>query len=299
MEVWNFEPVAENIYRLRVPFGGVWTGITLVDGPRRSLIDSGGDAKGVDEFLIPALARRGLTLQDIHYLCCTHCHGDHVGGHARIRALCGAKIVCGRASAPKLRDPLYYSREIRAAFPQNSPPSPPALEGVVPDLVLEDGEELDGGLRLISSPGHDTDCVCWYDRESRTLITGDSLQGNGTLTQGTALYMDVELYRASLEKLSAIGAQAIVCGHAFTVTGDQALGEAAVKTYFARCREISHIYGDFIARQVSAGRADPVALAKGLIDFMGNRVPDYLFLPLYTVAAHLREFKQDNIQVQM
>lgn len=291
----SFEPIVGDIYRLRVPFGGGWTGITLVDGPCRILIDSGSDAAGIDGCLIPALARMDLTLRDIRYLCNTHCHGDHVGGHARIRALCGAKIVCGRASAPKLRDPLCYSRRIRAAFPQNSPSPPPVLEGVVPDLVLEDGEELAGRLQVIFSPGHDTDCVSWYDRKTGTLITGDSLQGNGTLTQGTALYMDADLYRATLERLSGIGAQAIVCGHAFTIAGDKALGSAAVKTYLKRCRAVTDIYGDFIARKVSGGETDPVALAEGLIDFMGNRVPDYLFLPLYTVTAHLRKLGQNNI----
>ena len=55
--------------------------------------------------------------------------------------------------------------------------------GCKTDFILEEGDVIAGRLRLVASPGHDDDCVCFYDIPTKTLISGDSLQGNGTRTQ--------------------------------------------------------------------------------------------------------------------
>lgn len=67
-------------------------------------------------------------------------------------------------------------------------------------------------MRLVTTPGHDTDTVCWLDERSGTLITGDSLQLNGTVTQGIALVMDLPGYLATLKKLKQLPIRRIVAG---------------------------------------------------------------------------------------
>ena len=95
----EFVNLAPDIYRLRVPFSGTWTGVVLVRGTQNVLIDSAASASDVDNYIVPALKKLGMSLSDIHYLACTHCHGDHVGGHARIRELCPSILmVCSTAS---------------------------------------------------------------------------------------------------------------------------------------------------------------------------------------------------------
>ena len=74
----EFVQLRPNIYRLRVPFSGTWTGVILVLGPENALIDSGAKAADVDEWIVPALQKMGLSLDQITYLACTHTHGDHV-----------------------------------------------------------------------------------------------------------------------------------------------------------------------------------------------------------------------------
>lgn len=108
-------------------------------------------------------------------------------------------MVCSTASQDKLADPLKYSRLIRATFPAYSPEAPASLRGVTADALLDEGGTLAGYLRLVTTPGHDTDTVCWLDERSGTLITGDSLQLNGTVTQGIALVMDLPGYLATLK----------------------------------------------------------------------------------------------------
>lgn len=281
-----FRKITDDIYLLETPAGGVWSGIILVDGTEKVLIDSGENAAHIDELLVPALKEMGYSLKDVDWLCNTHCHGDHVGGHRRIVELAGTKVAAYRKSVPKLRDPLKYSRLIRAAYPAYSPPAPAVLDGVAADVVLEDGERIAGRLQVVASPGHDDDCICFLDIPSGTLISGDSLQGNGTRTQGTALYMDLEAYRNTLEKLMRMDIENIISAHPYLYSGEAARGKRECAAYLERCMEITGIYGAYINSRLQEGERDSAEIAKGLIAHMGNEEPDWLFLPLYTVNAH-------------
>lgn len=104
----GFVPVTDGVYLLREPFGGTTTGIVLFRGAQNILIDAGGSAALVDSVVVPALTAEGLRPCDIDVLTCTHTHGDHIGGFARMRALGVKQIAAYIKSADKIRDPLYY-----------------------------------------------------------------------------------------------------------------------------------------------------------------------------------------------
>ena len=283
----GFEQIVEDIYRLETSPEGVWNGIIFVDGEEKVLIDSGIDAKNIDSLLVPALAELGYQLSDIDWLLNTHCHGDHVGGHKRIVTLGNVKVAVYKESVPKLHDPLMYSKLIRATFPKYSPAAPSVLEGVQETRILEDGEMIAGRLKLIATPGHDDDCVCFYDIKTKSLITGDSLQGNGTKSQGTALYMSLPDYRSSLQKLKQMDICNIRSGHPYLYSGDRAIGKAESIEYLKKCEEIIEIYDAFIKAEVQNGEAEVATIAERLIAHMKNEKPGYLFLPMYTVKTHL------------
>lgn len=277
-EFIQFRP---NIYRLAVPFGGSWTGVTLVRGEKNVLIDSAARAEDVDEHILPALEKLGMTLQQIDFLCCTHCHGDHVGGHARIHELQPEiKIACFAGSKDKVESPLKYSKLIRAAFPAYSPEAPASLRGVEPDILLADGETLTPHLRLIHTPGHDTDTVCWLEENTMTLISGDSLQLDGTVSQGAALVMDLPGYLQTLKKLSELPIDCILPGHDYLPLGALAEGPEAVAQYLNACRASMERYAEFLRQAWDAGDHDPASLARRLIDHIGGTQPNFLFLPL-------------------
>ena len=290
----RFLNITKDIYMLRTPAGGVWSGIILIDGEEKVLIDSGENAEHIDELLVPALKELGIQLQDIAWLCNTHCHGDHVGGHSRIMKLAHPRVASYRKSVPKLQQPLKYSRLIRAVYPSYSPPAPAVLEGVKTDFILEEGDVIAGRLRLVASPGHDDDCVCFYDIPTKTLISGDSLQGNGTRTQGTALYMDLNAYRNTLDKLRKMDIDNIISAHPYLFTNEMALGKQNAGVYLEKCRQITDIYDNYISERLEEGIKNPVQLAEGLITYMGNEMPKWLFLPLYTVNAHIQAGVKDR-----
>jgi hydroxyacylglutathione hydrolase len=283
----GFVELAPNVYRLSVPFSGCWTGVVLVRGAQNVLIDSGGCAETVDSCIVPALEAVGMGLEAIDWLAVTHIHGDHVGGCRRIRELApGLKVAVYCESASRLRDPLRYSREIRDKFPGHSPKPPAVLDGVAPDRLLRDGELL-GDLRLIHTPGHDTDSCCYLDERTGTLITGDSLQLNGTVSQGCALIMDAARYADALAKLMGLDIQNIVCGHPYLPLGGQALGRAAAREYLAACAAATARDEAFVHFMLDAGEDDPVAIAQALIRLVGGSPPEYLFLPLHTVTQYI------------
>lgn len=55
----EFVNLAPDIYRLRVPFSGTWTGVVLVRGTQNVLIDSAASASDVDNYIVPALKSWG------------------------------------------------------------------------------------------------------------------------------------------------------------------------------------------------------------------------------------------------
>ena len=142
-------------------------------------------ANGAPDSRLPhVLDSCGVAPEDIDMVFVTHLHGDHIGGHSRLRQLGIQKVVSFAAGRDKVENPVPYAIATRTRFPAHSPAPQSFLQGVAVDIALEDGEVLADRLQLIHTPGHDDDCVCWLDIPTGTLITGDSLQANGTICQG-------------------------------------------------------------------------------------------------------------------
>ena len=285
----SFEEIRQGLYLLKVPFSGLWTGVVLVTGEENCLIDRGAVSEDVDGCILPALAELGLGLSDIRWLLNTHSHGDHIGGHARLRELAPVPVAAHISSAPKVENPVPYAIKTRTQFPEYSPAPQCYLKGVPVDRVLEDGEVIAGRLQVIHTPGHDDDCVCWYDLATKTLITGDSLQGNGTPAQGIGFYKSLEQYLASLEKLRKLGAENILCGHEYDGIGWNVEGADGTESCLETCRLCTEEYHAFILERQLRGETDPAAIAEKLILERGCGMPSKLFMALYTVTQHLKK----------
>ena len=290
----KFEELYPNIYLLKVPFSGLWTGVLLSTGEENCLIDSGAKDADVDRHILPALTELGMDLHSVKWLLNTHSHGDHIGGHARIRNLANLKVAAHASSAPKVENPVPYAIETRTKFPEHSPAPQSYLQGVPVDRIMEDGEIIAGRLQVIHTPGHDNDCVCWYDIPTKTLITGDSLQGNGTPAQGVGFYKSLDQYLDSLEKLRAMDIDHIVCGHDYAGIGWNIDGAEAVRKALQACCDAVRLYDGFIREKHLAGMTDPVEIALELIRTHGCAMPERLFLALYTVTQHLEKIENNK-----
>ena len=277
----KFEKITENLYLLKVPFGPVWTGVVLLTGTENILIDTAATDADVEQVVIPALNAMGI--EKIHYLINTHSHGDHIGGNYRLRQLMDFKVAAFEGTAPKVEDPVPYAIATRTKFPEYSPAPQSFLKGVQVDVVLKDGEILADRLQVIHTPGHDNDCICLLDLPTGTLITGDSLQGNGTICQGVGFYKSLPDYLYTLHKLENTEIKTILCGHDYDGIGYISHDPKKVLTY---CRSRVEAYGAFVKAHQNE---NPAIIAEHLIKTEGCGMPERLFMALYTVTEHLKE----------
>ena len=164
--------------------------VFLVLGDRAALIDSGYfDAQTTQERLDYLMSQPELKLA---HILITHPHPDHVGGCRAIREATGAEIAIYSEGAAHLKN-----------------------YGIAEDRLLADGETLDIGgavMRVIHTPGHTSDSVCFHIEESGILFTGDHIVGFGTSVIDTP-GGDVRQYIESLKLLLNLRISLICPGH--------------------------------------------------------------------------------------
>ena len=90
-----------------LPFGIVNAHL-IRSGAGCILVDTG--IPGSERKIARALARHGLSVQDIKLIIVTHAHTDHAGSAARLRHLSGAPILAHRDDAD------FYCRKEKMTF---------------------------------------------------------------------------------------------------------------------------------------------------------------------------------------
>lgn len=289
----RFEKLLNSVYVLKVPNGGEWTGVYLLTGEENLFIDCGPSAAAVENYIVPALNELGLRPSDISWVTNTHAHGDHSGGDYHFLKLSGAKLVNSREIAAKLANPLPHSVKTRAKWPEHSPAAPSFIQENRTDVVIEEGDTIAKRLKLILTPGHDTESVSFYDLKTNSLFTGDSLQEHGTVGErdaaGIAFYKDLPAYLETLRKLSRYNAENLFAAHDFKPYGFAATGRTAVKSFIDISREAVALYDREIQAMLAAGQCDLVQMTRALLKKVEAVDPEYLFMAMYTVNAHLEE----------
>lgn len=97
----------------------------------------------------------------LRYILCTHAHPDHAPGAALLKERTGAPIL-GAPSGPHFRSEWQFT----------------------PDRTLINGERLrvgDTTLRVIHTPGHASNHLCFLLEEDRLLLSGDHINNGSTV----------------------------------------------------------------------------------------------------------------------
>lgn len=130
----------------------------------------------------------------IRWILCTHSHVDHSPAAAPLAARTGAQVLGMRARHPERQDPTFA----------------PARE-------LAHGERLaiaGRSLRVIHTPGHASNQLCFLDEAERLLFTGDHLMQGSTVVINPP-DGDMATYLASLRLLFAEDLDHVAPGHGF------------------------------------------------------------------------------------
>ncbi|WP_293697253.1 MBL fold metallo-hydrolase, partial [uncultured Agrococcus sp.] len=171
------------ISRILAPNPGPMT----LDGTNTWLLDGGivVDPGPLIESHVAAVCQR-----DVRLVLVTHHHADHTEAVDEVHARTGAPV--------RAFDPAWC----RDAEP------------------LVDGEELPGGIRVLTTPGHTADSVSFVTPDG--VLTGDTVLG-----RGTTVIMDPDgdlaAFMASLDRLEALGDIRVLPAH-----GDELPSIAAV-----------------------------------------------------------------------
>lgn len=144
------------------------------DGGGVTLVDCG--LKRAPARIVAGLRAVGRHPGDVRRIVLTHAHTDHAGGAAEMAARTGAPVAVHEADAAAVEAGRHppYDRSILAGRLMARTPGgrfPP----VRVDERLTDGQVLDGGLRVVATPGHTPGSLCLLHEPSATLIVGDTL----------------------------------------------------------------------------------------------------------------------------
>lgn len=198
--------LAENVRRITAPNPGVMTGpgtntYLLGSSDEFALIDPG----PADESHIQALLEE--TRGRIRWILVTHTHKDHSPAAELLRLKTGAQLL----GLPTPQDDRYD-------------------QSFRPDRIPAHGERINVagcGLRVIHTPGHASNHVCYLLEDEKMLFTGDHIMQGSTVVisppQG-----NMAAYFASLRLLQREDIAYLAPGHGFLMDKPQEMIERLV-----------------------------------------------------------------------
>jgi len=263
---WQSErpvPLLAGLARLTAPNPGRMTG----PGTNTYVLGSPQDGFGVIDPGPPDPVHvdriKSLVGDRLQWILCTHSHPDHSPAAPMLQALTGAPIL----GAPSAETAKPHSR-------------------FRPDRTLEDGERLHLAgqtIRVIATPGHAANHLCFLLEEDRLLFSGDHvLNGSTTIVDPPDGHMGD--YLRSLDRLAALDPLYILPAHGHVIgQADRAI--AALKAHRLR-RE---------AKVLEAVAALPGADSATLVPVVYDDTPDTLHgIAERSLMAHLQKLLEDG-----
>jgi glyoxylase-like metal-dependent hydrolase (beta-lactamase superfamily II) len=169
------------------------------------------------------LDRQGLRLRDVTHLVLTHIHLDHAGAAGTIvRRHPHVKVLVHERGAPHMADPAklvasaarLYGDDMDRLWGEFAPVPESNL------VVLRGGERVEFGGRTFEvayTPGHAAHHVSYYDASSGVAFVGDTagicIDGGYVLPPTPPPDIDVELWKASLERIDAWSPRTLLLTH--------------------------------------------------------------------------------------
>jgi glyoxylase-like metal-dependent hydrolase (beta-lactamase superfamily II)/8-oxo-dGTP pyrophosphatase MutT (NUDIX family) len=185
--------LSETVRRVAASNAGIMTGpgtntYVLGAGNEFAVIDPGpADERHIEKLL-------EVTGGRIRWILVTHTHLDHSPAAHRLKLHTGAQLLGMPANHPDRQDLGFH-----------------------PDLILQDGQTLALAgcrLRVVHTPGHASNHVCYFLEDESLLFTGDHVMQGSTVVINPP-DGDMADYLQSLLKIRNLNAEYIAPGHGF------------------------------------------------------------------------------------
>ena len=201
--------------------------IYLLDGGSELALVDVGAGMGANE-VVANVRRAGFDPASITQLMCTHAHGDHAGGAARMRDLLPNAVLCiSRDVAELVRTGDEAGTSVGAAKVAGIYPADYRLVPCPVDRELVEGDRImigDLTLECIGTPGHSSGHLSFLlEHEGRrSLFGGDVVFFGGTILLQNIHDCSLGALVESLRKLRGLGIDALFPGHlAFSLSDGQ------------------------------------------------------------------------------
>ncbi|NRF66176.1 MBL fold metallo-hydrolase [Aquincola sp. S2] len=257
--------LSPRILRVTAPNGSMMTGpgtnsyfLGTPGADDWALLDGGPDDAEHVRALIAAAPGR------VTRLLATHTHKDHSPAIAALQAHFGAPRFGRVAAYPEWQDPSFQ-----------------------PEHVLSDGDRLQLGpdttLRVIHTPGHASNHLCYLLEQEKLLFTGDHIMQGSTVVINPP-DGDMAVYLASLRRLLDEDLEWLAPGHGFLIDEPH----AAVRKLIAHRLQRE-------AKVLDALRAIGPAGEEALRDAVYADTPKHLHgVALRSLRAHLLKLQGDG-----
>ena len=176
--------------------------------------------------ILEAVDRLGYDIRKLSYIIPTHVHLDHAGGAGLLaRQLPQAKVVAHSRAVKVLKDPSILDRMMQGFMQIYGDDARERFGEMVPIaekrfIKVEDEDRIPLGnreLKVIHTPGHDPNHLCFLDTRSRGLFCGDAL--GAYFSEIEALFTcpvpgsDPFLFLQSIEKLQKLKPELVFFSH--------------------------------------------------------------------------------------
>jgi glyoxylase-like metal-dependent hydrolase (beta-lactamase superfamily II) len=178
--------VTQRVYRVPVEkIDGYQTEVWLLDCEGGLILIDVGFTEACFRNIQNELEFLSKTWSDLKLILITHAHSDHIDNIKKVlNAARNPEVMLGELDFETLK----------------------SQTGVEADMTLDGGDVIDacGGIEVISAPGHSPGNLCFYIREDKLIIAGDTIMIDewGTLIPPPSRYCeDPNLAKQSIKKI--------------------------------------------------------------------------------------------------
>ena len=186
--------------------------VYIIPGKNPTIIDCG---TGLHQTYLEEKIKALIDPLTINQIILTHEHFDHCGGVKNFYKFIGnkVKIFAHENASEKIeKGKSDFARMLGSEMPK-----------MPIDVKLKEGDFLTIGNQdfiVLHTPGHTPGCICLYDKESKSLISGDTIFAYGSFGRYDFPGGSLNELKKSIERLSKLKVNNLYPGHESIVEGN-------------------------------------------------------------------------------